>query len=412
VSERPIFAYPQRPSLRAGESLVLYVLAGDRPIDVRLARSGAELHPLPAGAATFSGRAGEWAAYQVALPPGARSGAYVARIVARGKSCEPLLDTRDGAALFVLMAAAPARVVVNVPLFTYHAYSVGARDPEADDVSGASLYTGAKRVSLARPGGGIGGRLWDERNFDAYDRASPRQTWAHWDAKAVAWLEREGIAYDVCTDLDLHEDAAILKDRTLLLCFGHHEYWTDTMRARVESFVAGGGNVAFFGANSLWFRTAYDAATDTIGRAGTWPRPEAALTGVSYGRGGGWWGGARPPCGLTVHDAAHWLFAGTGLRDGDTFGAAARLVGYECDGIGPPAVVPPTSFELASAHLAALWGDPGDKGEVSAFGRASLVVSHAGGVVVSAGTVDWPRLLGHDAIVTQITRNVIGRFAP
>jgi len=411
MTARPIVAYPLRPSLRTGELLALNVRADGRPLDVLLARSGADLVPLGASPVTFAGRPGEWSAYDIALPPSVRPGAYVARIVAHGAACVPMLDARDGAALFVLRSRRPARVLVNVPLFTYHAYSVGSCDPDSGDAAGASLYTGAERVSLARPGGGIGGRLWDERNFDAYDRSSPRQTWAHWDAKAVAWLEREGIAHDVCTDIDLHMDATLLHDRSLFVCFGHHEYWTDAMRTRIEGFVAGGGNVAFFGANSLWFRTAYDAASMSLSRAGAWPQSESALTGVSYGRGGGWWRGPRPRCGLTVRDASHWVFAQTGLRVGDTFGADARLVGYECDGFGTPGAVPQTTIELASADLTVHWIDPGENGEVFARGRASLVISHDAGTVLSVGTVDWPRLLGDDPAVTQITRNVIHRLA-
>ncbi len=384
--------------------------AGSEPLDVQLARCGDTSQRVFARPAAFAEASSDWHGYTIPLPERVRHGAYVARVVRRDAACEPLLDARDGAAFFVVRPVRRARVLVNVPLFTYHAYSVGALDPDSDDVTGASLYTDGKRVSLARPGGGTGGRIWDERNVDVYDRASPRQTWAHWDAKAIAWLEREGIAHDVCTDLDIHQDDAIFDDRRLLLCFGHHEYWTDTMRGRVERFVADGGNVAFFGANSLWFRTDYDAATHTIGRTGAWPVPESALTGVSYGRGGGWWCGERPAGGLTVRNAAHWLFAKTGLRDGDTFGADARLVGYECDGLGEPGIVRRTTLELASANLSSLWIDPDDKGQLFANGRASLAISNDCGTVVSAGTVDWPRLLGRDPVVTQITRNVISHL--
>lgn len=406
----PIFAYPARASLAAGEDLVLHVRAGGGAIDVMLARSGARLEPVLVKPRSLPERSGTWPAYGISLPPEVRPGAYVARVVARGEPCEPLLDARHGAAFFVVRPRQPAPILVNVPLFTYHAYSVGPNDPDGAEAAGASLYTGGKRVSLARPGGGTGGRVWDERNVDVYDRASPRQTWAHWDAKAVAWLERAGFAYDACTDLDLHEDDAILQDRTILLCFGHHEYWTDAMRARVERFVASGGNVAFFGANSLWFRSAYDAGTGTLGRAGAWPQSESALTGVSYGRGGGWWQGARPPAGLTVTDAAHWIFADTGLRDGDTFGADDRLAGYECDGFDATATAP-GAVELARADLGAQWGDPQTNGEVFAGGRASLTIAQPGGTVLSAGTVDWPRLMESDPIVAQITRTIITRLA-
>ena len=401
-----IFAYPQRASLAPGDDLVLNVRANGPRCEVAIARSGATLERAIVEPNALTTRADAWTSHAIALPPQARPGAYVARVVAPGEPGEPLLDARSNAAFFVLGARRRAPIIVNVPLFTYHAYAVGERDPDTD-AAGASLYTGGESVSLLRPGGGIGGRYWDERNVDVYDRASPRQSWAHWDAKAVGWLERAGIEHDVCTDLDLHGDASLLDGRALLLCFGHHEYWTDAMRAHVERFVAGGGNVAFFGANSLWFRSAFDARTCELRRAGAWPRAESALTGVSYRCGGGWWRGPRPACGLTVRDASHWIFAGTGLRDGETFGADARLVGYECDGT---AAASRGTVEIARAELAARWGEPRDDGEIFPAGRASFAVTTSAGTVVSVGTVDWPRVLERDPIVARITTTIVRRL--
>ncbi len=60
--------------------------------------------------------------------------------------------------------------------------------------------------------------------------------------------------------------------------------------------------------------------------------PENRLTGVSHRNGGGQWWGKREAIGYTVQHADHWIFEGTGLRDGDTFGADQALIGYECDG--------------------------------------------------------------------------------
>jgi hypothetical protein len=38
------------------------------------------------------------------------------------------------------------------------------------------------------------------------------------------------------------------------------------------------------------------------------------------------------PGAYACHQPSHWVFAGTGLSRGDSFGAAHTIVGYECDG--------------------------------------------------------------------------------
>jgi hypothetical protein len=54
--------------------------------------------------------------------------------------------------------------------------------------------------------------------------------------------------------------------------------------------------------------------------------------------GAAWWweefgGPTRPAVGFTVVEADHWVFAGTGLAEGESFGEAIRLVGHEGDGL-------------------------------------------------------------------------------
>ena len=45
---------------------------------------------------------------------------------------------------------------------------------------------------------------------DAHEPGSRRQTFAHWDAPLIAWLEGNGYEVDYCTDLDLHQDPGLL----------------------------------------------------------------------------------------------------------------------------------------------------------------------------------------------------------
>jgi hypothetical protein len=233
------------------------------------------------------------------------------------------------------------------------------------------------------------------------------------------------VAVDVCCDLDLHErGAALLDGHRLLLSFGHDEYWSAEMRDAVEAWTAGGGNAAFFGGNTSWWRITFDDPW-TFRRAGHWsdvsdpahpPRPENAMTGVSFRN-----GGERPlgrhatPVGFAVQHADHPLLAGTGLHDGDVFGdgAGEHLVGYECDGAhfdraaGRPAV--PTGVDGTPADFTILGiGDVGRAGWGEGNRAATLGVHRPGGTVVTGATTDWPRVLaqGHPG-VAQITRNVL-----
>ncbi len=108
---------------------------------------------------------------------------------------------------------------------------------------------------MHRPGGGVGGRPWDYYFPDVYDPSSPRQTFWHWDARFISWLERRRCAIDYCTDLDVHKNFGnFLGAYRLLISAGHDEYWSEAMRRNIEAFVENGGNVAFFSGNTCWWR--------------------------------------------------------------------------------------------------------------------------------------------------------------
>lgn len=460
-----IFAYPGRPTVTAGEELALHVGTTSPWFRVAVYRLGARsqlklatgwlpgsLHDLGAPWDDWA-----WPAIRLRIPAACPAGVYLAVLdeaaaprpgsaAEAAEAAAPLPDLArgDGLALFLVRGrragagAGPARggepdILYKLPLFTYHAYN------ELGDPPGC-LYTGFK-VTLRRPGGGAGGVAWDGRTADAYDRSSARQTFAHWDLPAIAWLERQGYggAIDYCTDLDLHQDAALLGRYRLLLSCGHDEYWSRRMRDRVEGFVAAGGNVAFFGGNTCWWRVhVVDGGTALLcfkyrpglsGGPDQWwngkaRRPENRLTGTSYRYGGGWWDGPRAAAGFEVQHAGHWVYEGTGLRDGDRFGEAEALVGYECDGVevadptARPVVptggdgTPPTFTILARAPLDARWQErlEGDRA-LATMGIHGGGAGGGGGMVFNAATTDWPRVLAAShPVVERITRNVIDRL--
>ncbi len=455
MGENQVNGYPTPTTVIAGETLRLHV-------STRAARFSADFYRFGnpvryVGSCDWPGshapdgvfdRDWRWPAYDFPVPGDWEPGVYI--VVLRTSAARPLprlsaqkLDARDGRLLFAVRPGSPRNgcLLVKLPLSTYHAYN---------QVGGGSLYgtcDGVVRaqvpaVTVSRPGGGVGGPV--KGAADYYDSGSPRQTFAHWDAKLLTWLESEGIGYDVCTDLDIDQGMP-LAGYGLMVSAGHDEYWTARTRERIEEYRARGGNLAVLGANTCWWRTHTDStravlvcekfppgAADvdpdsTRGCPDKWweARPENSLLGASYRNAGGHWDGPREQIGYAVRYPKHWAFDGTGLAAGDVIGAGGALVGYECDGAQLERdrhgrLVPtfrdgtPKSLELLG--LAVLpdgprsgWSFPVREHETGVR-AATLSVHTAGGTVFNAGTTDWPRLLLADPVVQQVTRNVLRRL--
>lgn len=287
---------------------------------------------------------------------------------------------------------------------------------------GRGLYTTpfAPHISFDRP--------YDD--FSLYER---------YQLPFIRWAERRGYAVDYCSSLDLHVNPLLLANYRVFLSLGHDEYWSLEMRDQVEAFIAAGGNAAFFSANTCFWQIRFDFSNGgrvmicyKEAEAGHPPdpdrsdprrvttewskppvnRPENSMTGVSYRDGAGWWVDPVDPArryrGYTVTNAAHWIFNGTGLSDGDTFGAGDSvdntILGYETDASGGGT---PQDFEtLARADLRD-WAPNGQGG------YACMGTYRRNGTVFTAGTVNWFAGLsqnGGTTAVDKITQSVLNGF--
>lgn len=461
-----IRGYVEQPSPRPGDAIVLRVATDAPQFRVEFYRCGVDLVPhggtswlegqdaplhLPfqdngvPGVGLHGEPLAAWRPYTIPIPPEWPSGVYLALLVegdAHGQDAtkpdRTTLDGRDARALFVVRAAPgrTARILYKLPLLTYHAYNLAGNEAYHPETRRGlwCLYNVpaphqvpcpiVPSVNLHRPGGGTGATPYDIFNYDPFD-PTPRQTYVHWDARFVGWMEREGYAADYCTDVDLHRFGPdLLTPYQLLVSVGHDEYWSEAMRDAVEGYVAAGGNAAFFSGNTSWWHVEFHDDV-TFSRTRFWHeagRPENAMVGVSFRNGGERDRDDFPiPVGYRVQHADHWVYGGTGLRDGDIFGGPGDyIVGYECDGAdfdradleaGRPVV--PRGDDGTPADFTILGiGDARPSGWGFGNGAATMGLFTRGGTVFNGATTDWARVLtgGNSPVVEQITRNVLDRL--
>jgi hypothetical protein len=114
-------------------------------------------------------------------------------------------------------------------------------------------------------------------------------------------------------------------------------------------------------------------------------RPEAALVGVEYV--GSNHGAVQAPFTVTGAGEAPWLFAGTGLQNGATFGS----YGIEIDASGPAS--PPGTIVLA--RISNLLG-PGKSGEMTYY------ETPAGAKVFAAGAINFAATATQQPVSTML----------
>jgi hypothetical protein len=343
----------ERRSYGPGESATLVVWRG-RGETIRIERVGHE-----GVRVTPDLRAGP--ARRLQVPIGAwPSGLYVARL--RGSGGE-------GVAPFVVRPRrlGAQRVAVVLPTNTWQAYNL--RDVDGNGV-GDSWYAHAAvaAVDLSRPylDDGMPPR------FRGYDRGFLR------------WLALHRLEADFLADDDLERVASggtLARLYDLIIFPGHEEYVTTHAYDVVERFRDLGGNLAFLSSNNFFYRVARRGRL--LFKLGRWRdlgRPEAALVGIQYVD---WNQNRYPnrPYAVTGAARAPWLFAGTGLRDGGSFGK----YGIEIDARTPQS--PPRIQVLARIQDA--FG-PGKSAEMTYYETRRGAKVFAAGVMNFGGSALWP----------------------
>jgi hypothetical protein len=262
------------------------------------------------------------------------------------------------------------RVLVVLPTNTWQAYNFE---------DGGSWYENpaVHTIDLTRPfiDGGV------PPHYHGYDRGF------------IRWLVLHHEHPDFVSDDDLDRIASgdVLAHAYHLIIFpGHEEYVTGHEFDVIDRYRNLGGNLAFLSANDFFYKVVkHGEQMDGRWRWRDLRRPEAALVGAQYVD----WNHAKypnKPYTVTGTANAPWLFRGTGLNDGDTFGNYGIEVDAE-DGASPP-----KTRVLAEIHD--IFG-PGKTAEMTYYTTAAGAKVFSAGVMNFGGSALWP-------VVSTMTENL------
>jgi hypothetical protein len=275
-------------------------------------------------------------------------------------------DGRVGYAPFVVRPAtlgATGRVLVVLPTNTWEAYNF--QDVDGNGY-GDTWYAGPPN------------RLVDlSRTYIA--RGVPPRFYRY-DLPFLHWLFWSGKSAEFISDSDFDTIAAgdeLARAYDLVVFEGHTEYVTSHEYDVAQRYRDLGGNLMFLSANNFFWKV--EKQGQVLRKIGKWRdvgRPEAALLGVQYRANDD--GRRQGLFAVQASGSAPWLWDGTGLADGATFGQFVGGYGIEIDATTPES--PPGT--LVVAQIPDLFG-PGISAQMSYYETVG------GAKVFSAGALDF-----------------------
>jgi hypothetical protein len=308
---------------------------------------GAPVSPsqsLPTNAKRIGLRIGDWT-----------SGLYYAQLTTPGRG--------DWYAPFIVRPRqlGEHRILVVLPTNTWQAYNFEDGDSWYKN---PNVHT----IDLTRPfvDGGV------PPHYHGYDRGF------------IRWLALHHEQTDFLSDDDIDRVATgdqLARAYDLIIFSGHEEYVTEHEFDVIDRYRNLGGNLAFLSANDFFYKVdKHGQQMDGRWRWRDLRRPEAALVGAQYVD----WNHAEypnKPFTVTSIENAPWLFHGTGLHDGDTFGNYGIEVDAE-DGASPPA-----TRVLAQIHD--IFG-PGKSAQMTYYTTPAGAKVFSAGVMNFGGSALWP----------------------
>jgi hypothetical protein len=227
--------------------------------------------------------------------------------------------------------------------------------------------------------------------------------------------EAESLGLDVSytTSIDVNKHPELLRQHKVIVSMAHDEYYSQNMRSALEQAQGAGSNIIFLGANAIYRRIRLQpspigpdrievnyreasldplngvdpAQVTTSWREDPDPRPESALIGEMFE--------CDPvSADMVVVNAGEWMFAGTGITNGEHF---PDVVGNEYDRIMPEEPTPPDIEVLAHSPLTC-------RGYQS-YSDVSYYTGPSGGGVLAMGSIYFERHLGALCPASQLATN-------
>jgi hypothetical protein len=336
-----IYGYSDRVSAVGGDVVTLFVDASPVPYQVELYRMG-----------YYAGLGGRLVWSSATLPGGPAQAPFTVTPGTNMVEChwQPTLRVTideawpPGAYLFKLTGSNNGLTSGYIPLCvrdddsaaafaimhsvtTWQAYNA---------YGGRSLYVGPGTVRVGETGAANRSRVVSfDRPYDQRGWGAPDFTGNEFPLIFLA--ESLGLDVTYFTDIDLHEVPGRLARHRCLFSLGHDEYWSSAMRDGTSEAVAQGLNVGFLGANAVYRHIRLEPSplgvdrhqvcykTDLAQEDPLWgvdpaevtsnwpdgpvPRPEQELVGSQYAD-------VDAMADMVIGDAGAWVFAGTGLVDG------------------------------------------------------------------------------------------------
>jgi hypothetical protein len=328
--------------------------------------------------------------YGLRVPNDWRSGVYLAKLSVVGQPAQAYV-------IFVVKERRAADLLFQVSDFTWQAYNKwpgwdSMYDTGINNSRNTFSYTGPRvRVSFDRPYGFYG---------QVHDVVLSNGSGEYllWEHPMSYWLEQHGYDVVYCSNLDTDREPEMLARTKVFLSVAHDEYWTRRMYENVKAARDRGVSLGFFSGNAVcqelitYKSSVTGKPLRTVARDKRFEDEDLLMGMKSYGPGYGDW---------TVTRADHWMFDGTGMKNGDSI---VGLVGWEYH--GSPCRQISGLVEVARASLSPRSPRPGR--DADGWHSAVVYPGPKGNWVFNAGTIWWPEGLscppGHVPAGSQIAR--------
>lgn len=258
-----------------------------------------------------------------------------------------------------------------------------------------------------------------------------------WEYPLIRWMEQQGYDVSYSSGVDVDTNPALLLQHRGVVIGGHSEYWSAAMKSGLARAVSQGVGVASFGGNNIYRQIRYEPQTGaqhlanhvvvcykdfhddplygqenalvTVGwRDYPVEQSEQQILGSMWDN---WFPDVLPGAPWVVADASSWIFAGTGLKHGDSI---PGIVGYEWDRVFANAHGPAHVDVVAASPVTDVDGHRD-------VANTTVYQAPSGAVVFNAGTIWWSwgmdsfNAADHHAEVVspaiqRISKNVLDRI--